>query len=115
MSKSRFKRPNQGQKQPSKRKNKKKPKPYQMHDNYFLKAKAEWYRARSVYKLIEIQEKFGIIKENMNVCDIWAAPWSFIQYTKRLIKDTGQIVWIDLKPINKYSQNKYKYNSTWYF
>ena len=40
----------------------------------------------------------------MNVCDVWAAPWSFIQYIKRIIKDNGQIVWIDLKPIDKYSQ-----------
>ena len=40
----------------------------------------------------------------MNVCDVWAAPGSFIQFTKKVIKDTGQIVWIDLKPIDKYSQ-----------
>ena len=40
----------------------------------------------------------------MNVCDVWAAPWSFIQYIKRIIKDNGQIVWIDLKPIDKYPQ-----------
>lgn len=90
--------------QPSKRKNKKKPAPFQLHDDYFHKAKAEWYRARSVYKLKEIQEKFELITPEMNVCDIWAAPWSFIQYIKRIIKDNGQIVWIDLKPIDKYSQ-----------
>lgn len=40
----------------------------------------------------------------MNVCDIWAAPGSFIQYIKRIIRDTGNIVGIDLKPINKYTQ-----------
>jgi 23S rRNA (uridine2552-2'-O)-methyltransferase len=40
----------------------------------------------------------------MDVCDVWAAPWSFIQYTKRIIKDTGKIVGIDLKKISKYSQ-----------
>jgi len=83
---------------------KKKPAPYQIHDKYFLRAKKEWYRARSVYKLMELQEKFWIIKPNMDICDVWAAPGSFIQYTKRLIKDTGQIVWIDIKPINKYTQ-----------
>ena len=83
---------------------KKKPAPYQMHDMYFKKAKLEWYRARSVYKLKEIQEEFELIEEGMDVCDIWAAPGSFIQYIKRIIKDTGNIVWIDLKPIDKYSQ-----------
>lgn len=82
----------------------KKVKPYIVQDQYFLKAKKEWYRARSVYKLIEIQEKYNFIKEWMNICDVWAAPWSFIQYIKRIIKDTGQIVWIDIKPIDKYTQ-----------
>jgi len=83
---------------------KRKVKPYIVQDEYFLKAKKEGYRARSVYKLIEIQERFWIIKEWMNICDVWAAPGSFIQYTKRIIKDTGHIVWIDIKPIDKYSQ-----------
>ena len=81
---------------------KRKPAPYQMHDTYFKMAKAEWYRARSVYKLKEIQEIFGLIEENMDVCDIGAAPGSFIQYIKRIIKDSGNIVGIDLKPIDKY-------------
>jgi len=82
----------------------KKPAPYEMHDKFFLRAKKEGYRARSVYKLIELQEKFWLIEPDMDICDVWAAPGSFIQYTKRIIKDTGQIVWIDLKPINKYTQ-----------
>lgn len=85
-------------------KKKKKPAPFIIQDDYFLKAKKEWYRARSVYKLIELQEKFDIIKEWMDICDVWAAPWSFIQYIKRIIKDTWKIVWIDIKPINKYTQ-----------
>jgi len=83
---------------------KKKPAPYQMHDAYFKKAKAEWYRARSVYKLQEIQEEFWLIEEWMDVCDIWCAPGSFIQYIKRIIRDTWNIVGIDLKPTDKYSQ-----------
>jgi len=90
---------------PNPTKKNKKPAPYQMHDDYFKKAKAEWYRARSVYKLMEIQEKYDLIKPDMNVCDVWAAPWSFIQYIKKIIKDTGQIVGIDLKPIDKYTQD----------
>jgi 23S rRNA (uridine2552-2'-O)-methyltransferase len=75
-----------------------------MHDKYFQLAKREGYRARSVYKLKEIQEQFELINENMDICDIGAAPGSFIQFMKKIIKDTGNIVGIDLKPIDKYSQ-----------
>lgn len=85
-------------------KKQRKPAPYIMHDDYFKKAKAEGYRARSVYKLIDIQEQFQIIKPEMDVCDIGCAPWSFIQYIKKIIKDNWQIVGIDLKPVLKYSQ-----------
>jgi len=90
--------------QASKRKNKKRPAPYIMHDDYFHKAKREGYRARSVYKLKEIQEQFELITPNMDVCDLWAAPGSFIQYIKKIINNSGQIVWIDLKPITHYTQ-----------
>ena len=83
---------------------KKKPAPYQMRDKFFNMAKKEGYRARSVYKLKEIQETFELIEEDMDICDIWCAPGSFIQYIKRIIRDTGNIVWIDLKPTDKYSQ-----------
>ncbi len=105
MRKTRFqnkKKPGHQNKQQTPRK--KKPAPYQMHDKYFQMAKAEWYRARSAYKLKEIQENFELIEEGMDVCDIGAAPGSFIQFIKRIIRDTGNIVWIDLKPIDKYTQ-----------
>ena len=83
---------------------KKRPAPYQLHDKFFKLAKKEGYRARSVYKLKEIQEHFELIEEGMDVCDIGAAPGSFIQYIKRIIRDTWNIMWIDLKPIDKYTQ-----------
>jgi len=41
---------------------KKRPTPFIIHDEYFFKAKKEGYRARSAFKLIELQEKFSLIK-----------------------------------------------------
>ncbi|USN59414.1 MAG: hypothetical protein H6767_01580 [Candidatus Peribacteria bacterium] len=41
-----------------------------IHDDYYKRAKAEGYRARSVYKLKEIQEEFGLIQPEMHVCDV---------------------------------------------
>jgi len=71
MRKSRFQAKNKrGHQNKSQNVRKKKPAPYQMHDQYFLKAKQEGYRARSVYKLKEIQEKFELIEPDMDVCDV---------------------------------------------
>lgn len=83
---------------------KKKPAPYMLHDTFFEKAKKEWYRARSVYKLKEIQEHFWLIEPHMSICDIWAAPWSFMQYINRITDKTNLLVGIDIKPIDKFSQ-----------
>jgi 23S rRNA (uridine2552-2'-O)-methyltransferase len=43
-------------------KRKKRPTPYIIRDDYYHKAKKEGYRARSAYKLLELQEKFSLIK-----------------------------------------------------
>ena len=48
-------------------------------DKFFFAAKSEGYRARSVYKLLEINKKFNILRENMNVVDLGAAPGSWSQ------------------------------------
>lgn len=85
-------------KQPKRRK---KPQPFVARDKYFFKAKDEWFRARSAFKLDEIDEKFHLIKKWMNICDIGAAPGSFMQYIFRQIAHSGIIVGIDLKKIDK--------------
>lgn len=61
------------------------PKAYVVHDPYFKKAKELGYRARSAFKLLEIQEKFQIIKPGMNVLDVASAPGSFLQVIAKII------------------------------
>ena len=68
----------------------------QKRDIYVRQSKVDGYRARSVYKLIEINEKFKIFKGGMNVVDIGAAPGSWSQYASKVVK-SGKIVSIDLK------------------
>tara|TARA_B100001115_G_scaffold58466_1_gene43305 strand:- start:525 stop:1136 length:612 start_codon:yes stop_codon:yes gene_type:complete len=68
----------------------------QRRDIYVRQSKIEGYRARSAYKLIEINEKFKIFKSGMTVVDIGAAPGSWSQYVSRIMKN-GKIVSIDLK------------------
>ncbi|MCX7966280.1 MAG: RlmE family RNA methyltransferase [Syntrophorhabdaceae bacterium] len=69
-----------------------------LKDAFFKKAKKEGYRARSVYKLKEIQEKFNIIKRGDRVLDLGCSPGSFLQYISELIGDNGLAVGIDILP-----------------
>lgn len=75
---------------------------YNPYDHYFNKAKQEWYKARSAFKLEEIQNKFKLIDKNIrNILDIWCAPWSWMQYTSGIltsmkVKDF-KIVGFDIK------------------
>ena len=68
----------------------------QRRDIYVRQSKVDGYRARSAYKLIEIDEKFKIFKGGITVIDIGAAPGSWSQYASKVVK-SGKIISIDLK------------------
>ena len=68
----------------------------QRRDTYVRQSKVDGYRARSAYKLIEIDEKFKIFKGGMIVIDIGAAPGSWSQYVSKTVKN-GRLISIDLK------------------
>ena len=68
----------------------------QRRDTYVRQSKVDGYRARSAYKLIEINEKFKIFKGGMCILDIGAAPGSWSQYVSKVVK-SGKIISIDLK------------------
>ena len=68
----------------------------QRRDAYVRQSKVDGYRARSVYKLIEIDEKFKIFKGGISVIDIGAAPGSWSQYAAKISK-RGRLISIDLK------------------
>ena len=71
----------------------------QKRDIYVRQSKVDGYRARSVYKLIEIDKKFKIFKNGMFILDTGAAPGSWSQYASKAIKN-GKIISIDLKDIS---------------
>jgi len=68
----------------------------QRRDTYVRQSKVDGYRARSAYKLIEIDEKFKIFKGGISVIDIGAAPGSWSQYVAKTAK-SGRLISIDLK------------------
>ena len=68
----------------------------QRRDIYVRQSKVDGYRARSAYKLMEIDEKFKIFKGGLSVIDIGAAPGSWSQYAMKTAK-SGKLISIDLK------------------
>ena len=68
----------------------------QRRDTYVKQSKVDGYRARSAYKLIEIDDKFKIFKGGITVIDIGAAPGSWSQYAEKATK-SGRLISIDLK------------------
>jgi 23S rRNA (uridine2552-2'-O)-methyltransferase len=66
-------------------------------DKTYLRAKYEGYRSRAAYKLLELQQKFSIIRQDDNVVDLGAAPGSWLQVLRTLTD--GKVLGVDLNPI----------------
>jgi len=66
-------------------------------DRHYKKAKIEGYRARSAYKLIDIQNKFNIFKRAYYILDIGSAPGSWLQVEKKFAEEN----------VEKYNDNFY--------
>jgi len=69
----------------------------QLNDPYVARARAEGYRARAAYKLIELDEKFHFLKKGARVVDLGAAPGGWAQVA---VKRGCKVVGIDLLPID---------------
>ncbi len=77
----------------------------QRRDIYVRQSKVDGYRARSAYKLIEIDKKFKIFKGGLSVVDIGAAPGSWSQYASKISKNS-KVISIDMKVIEPISNTK---------
>ncbi len=69
----------------------------QLNDPYVKRAKAEGYRSRAAYKLIELDERFGLLKGAKRIVDLGVAPGGWAQVAKKRHRD-ATIVGIDLLP-----------------
>ena len=70
------------------------------NDEYVKKAQQEGYRSRAIYKLLEIQEKDRIIKPNMKIVDLGAAPGGWSQLASNLVGKNGQVIALDVLPMS---------------
>ena len=72
-------------------------------EHFYKEAKRVGYRARSAFKLEQIQKKFKIMREGDTVIDLGAAPGGWSQVAKETVGETGTVIGIDLsrvQPIN---------------
>ena len=71
----------------------------QLNDPYVKRARAEGYRSRAAYKLIELDERFGIIRGSKRVVDLGIAPGGWSQVIRRQAAK-ATVVGIDLLPVD---------------
>lgn len=74
---------------------------YEKPDYWSQKAFSEGYPARSVYKLKEMNEKFGLLKKSVTVLDLGSAPGSWTTFLLRNLGKESKVVSCDLNPLSK--------------
>lgn len=72
----------------------------QLNDPYVARAKREGYRSRAAYKLLEIDDKYHLLKSGQRVVDLGAAPGGWAQIAARKVGAKGRVVGIDLLEID---------------
>ena len=72
---------------------------YERKDRFYDRAKAGGYRARSAYKLQELDDRFRLLRPGARVVDFGAWPGAWLQVAAERVGSTGRAVGIDLLPI----------------
>ena len=70
----------------------------QLNDPYVAMAQAQGWRSRAAFKLIEMDDRYKLIKPGMRVLDLGAAPGGWCQVAKK--RGAGQVVALDLLPVD---------------
>jgi 23S rRNA (uridine2552-2'-O)-methyltransferase len=68
-------------------------------DRYRRLAKDQGYRARSAYKLLQLNDSFHILRKGSRVADLGCAPGGWLQVATKIVGDSGKVIGIDLKPV----------------
>ncbi len=69
------------------------------HEHYYKLAKKLDYRSRASFKLMQIDDRFNILREGDRVVDLGAAPGGWLQVAKERVGEEGVVVGVDLRPI----------------
>jgi 23S rRNA (uridine2552-2'-O)-methyltransferase len=76
------------------------PKPYNPRDRFYQQARKQGLRARSAFKLEEIQARFHLLRPGGRVLDLGAAPGGWCQIAAREVGPRGFVLGLDLEPIS---------------
>lgn len=76
-------------------------------DAYVARARADNYRSRAVYKLIELDTRYGLLKPGMSVVELGAAPGSWTQYVAEKVGDNGTVIASDILPMDSFAQVRF--------
>ncbi|ABD46360.1 RlmE family RNA methyltransferase [Neorickettsia sennetsu] len=74
-----------------------------VNDPFVKKAKAEQYRSRAAYKLLEIDEKFNLIRKGFVVLELGSAPGGWSQVIADILNGTGRLIAVDLADMDPIS------------
>lgn len=77
---------------------------YNPRDSYFKKAKLEGYRSRAAYKLIELQQRFRLLRPGDAVVDLGAAPGGWLQVAAKAVGPNGKVIGVDLQAIKPFNE-----------
>jgi 23S rRNA (uridine2552-2'-O)-methyltransferase len=77
---------------------------YNPHDPYYKKAKQEGYRSRAAYKLLELQQRYRLLRPGDAVVDLGAAPGGWLQVAAKIVGQTGKVIGIDLQAIKPFNE-----------
>lgn len=69
----------------------------QLNDPFVREAKAKGYRSRAAFKLVEIDDKFRLLKKGACVLDLGAAPGGFSQVAAERVGKSGRVVAVDIE------------------
>jgi 23S rRNA (uridine2552-2'-O)-methyltransferase len=69
---------------------------YERKDTFYQKAKREGYRARSAYKLLELNKEFRFLRPGTRVVDLGSWPGGWVQVAAEMVGKSGKVVGIDL-------------------
>jgi 23S rRNA (uridine2552-2'-O)-methyltransferase len=67
-------------------------------DSYYRRAKAQGFAARSVFKLQEMDKRYGLVKPGQKVLDLGCHPGSWLQYVGQKVGPKGLVLGVDIQP-----------------